>query len=76
MTNPGVRTNPAGTLLLTSEEARAALFAAADRETDPIDVRHLTDPRVIVRWTDRWETRWEHKRGDVEMVDGSAEWAT
>jgi hypothetical protein len=44
-------------------------------ETDPIGVRHLTDPRVIVRWTDRWGTRWEHKRGDVQPVDESAQWA-
>jgi hypothetical protein len=45
-------------------------------ETDPIGVQHLTDPRVIVRWTDRWGTRWEHKRGDVHPVDESAQWAT
>jgi hypothetical protein len=45
-------------------------------ETDPIGVDHLTDPRVIVRWTDRWGTRWEHKRGDVQTVDESAQWVT
>ncbi len=45
-------------------------------ETDPIGVQRLTDPRVIVRWTDRWGTRWEYKRGDVGMVDDSAQWAT
>jgi hypothetical protein len=43
-------------------------------ETDPIGVQRLIDPRVIVRWTDRWRTRWEHKRGDVQPVDESAEW--
>jgi hypothetical protein len=43
-------------------------------ETDPIGVQRLTDPRVIVRWTDRWGTRWEHKRGDVQPVDESAQW--
>jgi len=42
--------------------------------TDLLDVAQLTDPRVIVRWTDRWGTRWEHKRGDVRMVDESAPW--
>lgn len=44
-------------------------------ETDPIGAQRLTDPRVIVRWTDRWGTRWEHKRGDVQPVDESAQWA-
>ena len=44
-------------------------------ETDPIGAQRLTDPRVIVRWTDRWGTRWEHKRGDVEMIaDDSVPW--
>jgi hypothetical protein len=45
-------------------------------ETDSLGVQRLTDPRVIVRWTDRWGTRWEHKRGDVHPVDESAQWAT
>jgi hypothetical protein len=43
-------------------------------QTDPVGVRMLSDPRVIVRWTDRWGTRWEHKSGHVHPVDESAQW--
>jgi hypothetical protein len=45
-------------------------------ETDVIGVQRLTDPRAIVRWTDRWGTRWEHKRGEVCAVDHGATWST
>lgn len=44
-------------------------------ETDLIDLHTLTDPHVIVRWTDRWGTRWEHKRGDVRPVQPGAQWS-
>ena len=43
-------------------------------ETDPIGVQRLTDPRVIVRWTDRWGTRWEHKRGEVRQIRDGEQW--
>jgi hypothetical protein len=35
----------------------------------------LTDPRVIVRWTDHSETRWEHQRGVVRRIKADAEWS-
>jgi hypothetical protein len=40
----------------------------------PIAERDLTDPSVIVRWTDRSEVDWEYKGGDVQQVDGKP-WA-
>jgi hypothetical protein len=43
--------------------------------TDEIGVQRLTDPRVIVRWTDRWGTRWEHKRGEIQKVADGAPWS-
>jgi hypothetical protein len=43
-------------------------------ETDPIGEQRLTDPRVIVRWTDRWGTRWEHKRGEVRQIRDGEQW--
>lgn len=48
--------------------------AGITADTDPIGVQRLTDPRVIVRWTDRWGARWEHKRGEIQQVDESAQW--
>jgi len=43
-------------------------------DTHPIAAERLTDPGVMVRWTDRWGTRWEYQRGEVQKIEQGAEW--
>ena len=43
-------------------------------ELQGIHKKHISAPYAVVRWTDRWNQRWEHKRGQVQRVDESAQW--
>lgn len=76
---------PAPTIIARMSGSKAVEVAThADRLTPfdaglqfrsgALDVRELTKPGVIVRWTDRWGTRWENKNGEVNQIDKDADW--